>query len=157
MEKSVSRVNKIASGVGLVYGKSILLAKRISYWEGIKVNYGGYWSIFGGVVEEGETTSQSAVRELKEESQIEVSEKNLIFIKTIQEPIPQDTLNPNFQEVEFSFYISELDKLTNPILNEEHTEFGWFNMDSLTSFTEKIDPKIIDCVNLYRSNMYKNV
>ena len=118
MENHVSRVNKYAAGVAVLFQNSILLAKRVESWNGKPVPYGGYWSIFGGTIEEGENPMMCAVRELEEESEIKISITDLKFI--------------------------------NPVLNEEHTEFGWFSIDALSNFQEDIDPKIVECILLHR-------
>ena len=33
-----------------------------------------------------------------------------------------------------------------PKLNPEHTAYGWFKIDTLDSFSEKIDPKVVKSV-----------
>jgi|TARA_R110000765_G_scaffold160504_3_gene264780 8-oxo-dGTP pyrophosphatase MutT (NUDIX family) len=139
MENHVSRVNKYAAGVAVLFQNSILLAKRVESWNGKPVPYGGYWSIFGGTIEEGENPMMCAVRELEEESEIKISITDLKFIKKIID-----------HDVEFVFYVAEVSSLINPVLNEEHTEFGWFSIDALSSFQEDIDPKIIECILLHR-------
>ena len=139
MENHVSRVNKYAAGVAVLFQNSILLAKRIESWNGKPVPYGGYWSIFGGTIEEGENPMMCAVRELEEESEIKISITDLKFIKKIID-----------HDVEFVFYVTEVSSLINPVLNEEHTEFGWFSIDALSNFQEDIDPKIVECILLHR-------
>jgi 8-oxo-dGTP pyrophosphatase MutT (NUDIX family) len=139
MENHVSRVNKHAAGVAVLFQNSILLAKRVESWNGKPVPYGGYWSIFGGTIEEGENPMMCAVRELEEESEIKISITDLKFIKKIID-----------HDVEFVFYVAEVSSLINPVLNEEHTEFGWFSIDALSNFQEDIDPKIVECILLHR-------
>ena len=139
MENHVSHVNKYAAGVAVLFQNSILLAKRVELWNGKPVRYGGYWSIFGGIIEEGENPMMCAVRELKEEAQIKISITDLRFIKKIID-----------HDVEFVFYVTEVPSLINPVLNEEHSEFGWFSIDALNNFQEDIDPKIVECILLHR-------
>ena len=139
MENHVSPVNKYAAGVAVLFENSILLAKRIEFWEGKPIPYGGYWSIFGGTIEEDESPMMCAVRELEEEAQIKISITDLKFIKKIID-----------HDVEFVFYVTKIKSLINPILNEEHSEFGWFSIDALNNFQEDIDPKIVECVLLHQ-------
>lgn len=139
MENHVSPVNKYAAGVAVLFQNSILLAKRVESWNGKPVPYGGYWSIFGGTIEEGENPMMCAVRELEEESQIKISITDLKFIKKIID-----------HDVEFVFYVTEVPSLINPVLNEEHSEFGWFSIDTLNNFQEDIDPKIVECTLLHQ-------
>ena len=134
MEKPANHVNK-ASGVALVHKGLVLLAKRI---EGPGHILGGYWSVFAGAVDENESLISCAVRELWEEGRIKLHASQLKFIKVISSPL-----------VDFSFHVAEVDSLVTPTLNWEHTECGWFNINKLTSFPEKIDPSIIDCLLLY--------
>ena len=137
----MSHVNRKSSGVAIVLGNSILLAKRIPDWNGTPIPYGGYWSIFGGRLEENETLSECASRELKEESDIDSDPNDLIFIKSFVE-------NGN----EFNFHVLEIYEYVYPVLNEEHTEFGWFRIDCLEDFPSPIDQKIIECIDIYKNS-----
>ena len=139
MENHVSPVNKYAAGVAVLFQNSILLAKRVESWKGQPIHYGGYWSVFGGTIEEGENPMMCAVRELEEESQIKISITDLKFIKKIID-----------HDLEFVFYVTEVPSLINPVLNEEHSEFGWFSIDALNNFQEDIDPKIVECILLHQ-------
>ena len=134
-----------AAGVAIMHGNSVLLAKRIKEYEGEPVKYGGYWSIFGGMVEEGENPMKAACRELYEESKIETEIYDLRFIKII------------FQEdVEFVVYAYEAPELVTPTLNFEHTEYGWFDIKHLNQLTEEIDEEIIKCIYLHKKLQYEN-
>ena len=135
----MSPVNKYAAGVAVLFQNSILLAKRVESWNGKPVPYGGYWSVFGGTIEEGENPMMCAVRELEEEAQIKISITDLKFIKKIID-----------HDLEFVFYVTEVPSLINPVLNEEHSEFGWFSIDALNNFQEDIDPKIVECILLHQ-------
>ena len=142
----MNHVNKYAAGVAVLYQNSILLGKRIESWKGKPIPYGGYWSIFGGTIEEGENPMMCAVRELEEETQLKTSITDLKYIKKIIDG-----------DVEFLFYVTELTELINPVLNEEHTEFGWFSIDSLNNFHSKIDPKIVECIGLYKEKEWSKI
>ena len=133
-------VNRKSSGVAIVLGDSILLAKRASSWKGAPIPYGGYWSIFGGMLELNETIPECASRELKEEADISSNPDDLIFIKSFIE-----------DGNEFHFHILEVFEYVFPKLNEEHTECGWFRADALEVSPSPIDKKIIDCINIYKN------
>ncbi len=58
---------RLTSAVLVVDNNKFLLAKRN------KVNYNGYWVIPGGGVRFGETIEEAAIREIKEETSIDVA------------------------------------------------------------------------------------
>jgi len=126
-------------GTAVFCGNSILLAKRIETYKGEPVAFGGYWSIFCGCVEEGEDFIEAAHRELHEETKI----------------IPQGIQKIRFfrsfsgDDYDFSFHTLELDELISPQLCFEHTEFGWFKVNTLDSFDGKIDDQILFLINMY--------
>ena len=68
---------RITSAVLVTKDDKFLLAERN------KENYNGYWIIPGGGVEFGETTQEAAVREIKEETNLEVDITQLIGYKEI--------------------------------------------------------------------------
>ena len=134
---------KKASGIGIVYENSILLARRVEYYNGEKIPLGGYWSIFGGSFNTNENAMVCAIRELYEESGIEVNFHNLQFSKTIYN-----------KDVQFTVYFVELNERPEPVLNDEHTEFGWFFMDNIGQFPYDIDPDLVECIQRFQKNRY---
>ena len=71
------------SGVILKYRDKCLLCKRSE-----KYSHPNQWFIPAGKIERGETPRESAVRELYEETDFELSENDIEFIGTI--PVIQD-------------------------------------------------------------------
>ena len=66
--------------------------------------------------------------------------------------LPQETLRKfSLSNALCRLNYSEVSEMVTPILDEEHTEYGWFNINSLGNFPEKIDPKIIECIKLYHN------
>ena len=75
-------VNRVAA-VALISGDMILLGKRTTEWNGVPLSadqYPGYWLLFGGGVEQGESPIKCALRELMEETCIEVEPHDLKYI-----------------------------------------------------------------------------
>ena len=66
MAKHVKAVNNIASGVAVLHKNCVLLAKRCDkcHITGGPIPFAGYWSIFAGTVDPGETPKECAGREL---------------------------------------------------------------------------------------------
>ena len=132
----------IAAGVSVFYKNSVLLAKRIETHKGKPVPFGGYWSIFTGAVDpEDLSVAHAAQRELKEEADIDVDINDLVFIQAVENP--NCTLN---------VYAYESPEIIFPLLDFEHTEFGWFALESLQNFHGKLDPKVMDCIRSYKNN-----
>ena len=127
-----------AAAVAVFYKGSILLGKRIEVYKGEPVTFGGYWSIFGGALEAGESAREAATRELCEETQICISSESVAFVASLPRP-------HGF----FSIYAYESPHFLSPILDFEHTECGWFAVDSLKTFSEKIDFELVRCILEY--------
>lgn len=122
-----------SSGCIVVYGKSVLLAKRI---EGESVPYSGYWSIFAGSREPpAEPPRVCASRELYEEAGISVAPSELNFLKTLY-----NGLNT------FDIFYKKFNHLPPVTLNFEHTEFLWINIADIDTFEGPIDYKILDLI-----------
>lgn len=123
------------AGVAVVSNNDLLLAKRIVFYKGELVPYGGYWSVFSGTIEENESPKEAAERELFEETGLTI-ESPLEFVGKIDD---------------FSLFVTELDDIVHPTLNFEHTEYGWFSIDVLPQFPYKIDEKIVDLILKYKN------
>lgn len=128
-----------AAGVALVSGDLVVLAKRIFFWEGVPVSYGGFWSPFAGAIEENETPQEAAQRELFEESGVKLPLELFKFQKVIHTDKP------------FHLFIAEVKSIPEITLDEEHTELGTFLIDNLHTI-EPIDEEIIECIKSYKKN-----
>lgn len=122
-------MNKYA-GVIICHENSVLLAKRVYFHQGNVSPLGGYWSVFTGTIEEGESEEDAAERELFEETQLTI-EKPLVKVGSIDSLV---------------LFGTRYDDLVNPTLNDEHEEYGWFDIDTLHAFPYKIDEKIINLI-----------
>lgn len=129
--------NEDAAAIAVTYKGSVLLAKRTEncYVTGKPTPYGGYWSILGGTIDKGETAKDCAIRELIEEAGLSLDKKKVKFLKKI----PENKMN-------FYIFYCKLSKMPSIILNPEHTEYGFFSIDSLSSFPYLIDPQITKAV-----------
>ena len=136
MAKPAKAANR-ASGVAVLCGGSVLLAKRSKkcHLTGSPLNLGGYWSIFAGSIDPGETPKEAAARELFEESKIFVDFKHIKFFETIKD-----------SNCEFYVHTYKSDSLLIPELCKEHTQSGWFLIENLDNFTELLDVKLKDCL-----------
>lgn len=134
---------KKAGGIGVIYKDLILLGCRTEYVDGKRIPFGGYWSIFGGSCEEQENPMICAIRELKEETQIDIEFHNIMYSRSIHN---EDNL--------FDVYFTELDHQPDVNLNQEHTEYGWFSIDELDRFPYDIDKRLVEIIQTYKKNRY---
>ena len=131
-------MNRCAA-LGIVHKNSILLCKRSE-----SSPMPGYWGIFAGSIEKGESSMSCAVRELKEESGIDLPIDKIKYVKTIY----VDT------DFTMNIYMAEFDHLVEPNLNDEHTEYGWFSIDDLHLFPYDIDPVLVECIQKYKRSRF---
>ena len=104
------------AGVSLRFGKKILLL-----WNAQRES----WELPGGTVEDTDQTYlAAALRELAEEAGIQVDGAPAWVMGTA----PMQT--PGAGAV-FGFNIDRAELPPQPVLSEEHTEYGWFDIDAL--------------------------
>jgi 8-oxo-dGTP diphosphatase len=110
-------MDTINGGVLLICEKTgnFLLGKRAE-----TLPYGGCWSLFGGKIDEGEEPIDGVKRELFEETQIK-SDKIKYKLFEIQ----------NYLDEPFYFYIGYCKNEYKPILNDENSDYGWFDINNL--------------------------
>lgn len=130
-----------SAGSTIICGELILLAKRITSYNGQKVNFGGYWSIFGGEREPpSEKPIHCAARELFEETGINLKSSQLNHVCALRRGI-----------YFFDVYVSYMDKIPEVKLNEEHTEYGWFTIDYLNISPEPMDEELRHSIMRYHT------
>ena len=127
-----------SAGVILFFGDLILLSKRAVAHKGIPVSFGGYWSPFTGAIEEGESPLCCAVRELREESGLEIDSWDLKYITGISR-----------ENSSLVLYGYELDHYFIPSLDFEHTEYGYFKISDLKTSPIPLDKEIFKAILHY--------
>ena len=90
-------------------------------WEG-----GIRWGNVGGSVEPGETPLQGCMREVKEETGLNLSPKDLVEVEVRRSP-----QGANLYTVHF--YATSVNRNAKISLNDESTSYGWFKLESLPS------------------------
>lgn len=110
-------------GVKLVIknkSRKILLLKRGEKYGIIT----GQWDIVGGRIKTGVRLSENLKREVKEEIGIDWKEKFKLIAAV-------DILDSNEKHVVRLTYLSKTDKPLKIKLDEEHTDYKWFNLNTL--------------------------
>ncbi|GEM_PF-531308 len=131
MERPVS----IAVGVVVNAGK-ILMIKRI------KGNFQGLWAMPGGKIETNEHLSDSAIREVREESGIQCEFKS--YLGTISEHIVNNEQDIGSQH--FLIHLCEL--IPNSIEIEQGKEgiLSWIPLDDIATLKETIIPSDVEMI-----------
>ncbi len=100
----------------------------------------GYWDIPGGTLEDGEDPAEGAVREVKEETGLDISKPNLFFQKS-----NVDT-GKNKQFVTLIFHTKS--SVGDVVLNQrEHNNYAWIEPSKIESY--KTVHYLVDCVKAY--------
>ena len=110
---------KVGSAVLVEHNGKFLLGKRD------KKNYFGYWIIPGGGVKWGETIKEAAIREIKEETGLDIEIKKLICHEELMN-IPD-----NYHKIVF-FYLAK-PKHTNITVNDDISDAGFFSIEEIKS------------------------
>ena len=101
------------AGILIHYKEEVLLFKRSN-----KVRYNGNWSVPGGHIEMNENAEQAAKRETFEETMIMISG-------------PIDEIG--IYDERFALFSKSLDSKVEPVIDEEHDHWGWFEINNLPS------------------------
>ncbi|SRR6266481_2271125 len=100
-----------------------------------------YWDIPGGTLEDGEDPSQGAIREIKEETGLSISDVKLFFQKS-----NVDTQkNKQFIILIFHANSSETNIVVNP---EEHDAHVWIDLLNISAY--KTVGYLPDCLRAYK-------
>ena len=136
---------KEAAGVCIFYRDTVCLARRIEVFKGKPVDFPGYWAPFGGMIEPHENPMVTACRELKEEAQIEIGISDLKHMEGIV----------NADGSTYTLYAHHTDSLIFPLLNFEHTEYGYFLLEGLSVSVSPLCPKVLNAILSYEARRWK--
>ncbi len=115
----------------VIYKHKILILKRVrASSDGL-----GYWELPGGGLEYGESPEKALIREVKEETGLDIKVLKPVYTFT--------AIRPNYQTVGIGF----LSTPTNDhvVLSHEHTEYKFVDSTELKDY---INPKIYDDIIL---------
>ncbi len=98
------------------------------------------WGNAGGRVEWGEKLIDACIREVKEESGIDLDPKQLKLLR-IKE-ITENPIAPTVHFLQF-IYATRIDQIEGIVLNEESDEYKWFNLKELPDKTLDLKEDLI--------------
>ena len=114
-------------GVLVKNGDKCLLCKRNA--EG---SFPGMWSLPAGKIEKNENSKDAAVREFKEETDIDLERKNLEFVGLLPRVSRDNSKIKGYMYVyEFFTEVPLIPDLENAVDGEEHTECGYFKVSQI--------------------------
>lgn len=99
-----------------------------------------YWDIPGGVLKDGEDPAQGAIREVKEETDLDISDPKLFFQKSNVDVAK----NKQFVTLVFHAKTSNSDVQVNP---KEHGTYTWIHPSEIDKY--KTVDYLADCLHAY--------
>ena len=110
---------RTGAGAAIIDGAKILLIKRIKEPEAF------HWGLPGGKIDLFETAEDAIIREVKEETDLDLKEPFLLCISDlIDQDIGYHWISPIYLFAEYS----GIPKIMEP---EKHLDLGWFDIDAL--------------------------
>ena len=88
----------------------------------------GLYSLVGGCMENGETVFQAAVREIKEEVNLEIKESDLKVVSVLHRITPQPD---NWQSIEFVIVTDKFSGTAGLMENDVCGDLKWFPLNRL--------------------------
>lgn len=125
--------NPAFSGVMIKCKNKVLLCKRREDIPNTALP--DYWSVPCGYVEDHEEIKEAAIRETFEETQIKLNPNKVKFLSAY--PAHND-------HGVFYDYICEIETEIEPVIDEEHSEWGYFSKDEIpTPITDEMKNDVI--------------
>jgi 8-oxo-dGTP diphosphatase len=122
-----NEIKKVGAGFGVLVmqDNKVLLGKRNDDPEkaSSEMSGEGTWTMPGGKLEYGESFEQGAIRELKEETNLDAHEVKVICV--------ENSVGPNAQFVTIGLHAISFEGNVEVMEPEEITEWRWFDLDSL--------------------------
>ena len=139
---------KEAAAVCIFHAGSVCLAQRIETCplSDKPLPFPGYWAPFGGAIETNESAMAAACRELKEEAQIDIQISDLEYMQEIT----------NDDDSRYILYAYHPGSLVFPTLNFEHTQFGYFRVESLHISPNPLCPSVQEAIQSYEEIRWKS-
>ena len=119
--------NPAFSGVMIKCKNKVLLCKRREDIPNTALPE--YWSVPAGYVEKEEFIKECAIRETYEETKIKLNSDDVKFLSAF----------PAYGGGVFYDYVCEIEEELEPIIDEEHSDWGYFSKDEIpTPITDEM-------------------
>ena len=117
IEASIDKPSRIGGVVVKSDGK-LLLTKRSE----LAGKYPNFWAVPMGHIKDDEKFIDGAAREFKEETMLDIDSDSLVYL---------DTLKDSKYNRIVGLYMIELPNQPKPKLDDEHSEWGYYDVNSL--------------------------
>jgi 8-oxo-dGTP pyrophosphatase MutT (NUDIX family) len=105
----------------------------------------GYWHVVAGALEWGESAPAAAIRELREETALEVPVEDLgrTYLYPLDEEPPEVRARfaPGITKITLTAFAAEAPAGWEPVLDEEHVEYRWCSADDALELLEYEEPR----------------
>ena len=105
----------------------------------------GFWELPSGGIDEGENMETSVIREVKEESGIDISSYDLKLVDSESYSFTKE--NGDIKNVTETTYLVSLDNTPEVILSDEHVNYQWVSLLELENVFEDKEDLIYKRVN----------
>ncbi len=105
----------------------------------------GFWELPSGGIDEGENMETSVIREVKEESGIDISNEGLKLVDSESYSFTKE--NGDIKNVTETTYLVSLDNTPEVILSDEHVNYQWVSLLELEDVFEDKEDLIYKRVN----------
>jgi ADP-ribose pyrophosphatase YjhB (NUDIX family) len=116
-ELNIEKPKKIGGVVVKSEGQVLLVRRSENAGK-----YPNFWAVPMGHVEEGEKFIQGAHREFQEETMLDIDINSLVYLDTIKDS--------KYNRI-VKLYMIELQNKPEPKLDEEHSDWGYYDVKSL--------------------------
>jgi 8-oxo-dGTP diphosphatase len=143
------QVARVGAAIMILKDGNVLLGKRNDDPEkaGSQLHGEGTWTLPGGKVDFGETILTAAKRELKEETDLDAKELELISVT--------DEIVHDAHFVTMGFLCTEFEGEVKTMEPDEMTEWGWFSLEELPTPMFKPSAKMIK--NYKEKTLYNHI
>lgn len=125
----------------VIFEDELLLLKRANYNK----TFGGKWCLPGGHVINGEDSKTTIIRELYEETNIEIDNPELFI-----------TYQYQTSEISDIFFII-LDTKPTIKISKEHSQYKWVKFDELYYYDEKFAGETFNIIKNFMENKFDNI
>lgn len=122
MDKKTIQFHITVKGIVIYRGKTLIMKRVRPSSDGL-----GYWELPGGGLEYGETPHEALIRELKEETGLDIKILKPIYTFT--------KIRKNYQTVGIGFLCIPVND--HVVISEEHTEYKFVDEEELRQMLNK--------------------